>query len=404
MPCFTETSNTIEDMNNPELFCVAFGGLHLAKSPTNFLRNNVLTLSGQNYGLHIVRALRNTSGPHSSILANLKAAVPGGKDRHSDLLSFETTGPTVQESLKAAKTYKCARLPETTLSYKVTNQYKIICPTGVQCNRNGDVFILDSGASCVHAVERTSVAKVFLLGTYCTPSSKGHDQNLVITGSEVKLSNYLTDIFISKDADDVYVADAGRNEVVIVRNCSLANRIRSTYINVWKKKGIRSLSLFNGDIICVTENNSENLVEIITLELPPVKNKSLLHVVGQKKKTIKISEQIRNVFSITPSIVGLVSEQKELIICSNPGEKNSKQKNSGIKTVLKPQVINESVHYLPVGSEQLNHLNVTVHKNTKDILVSVACFTVLSEVSTTDYILFGCMGKYLSPCVQCEWH
>ena len=100
MLCITETS-TNEEMNDSGLVSIAFGGLHLAKSSTNFLRNNVLTLNGRNYGLHIIRALRNTPGPHSSTISNLKAAVLGGKDRQSDLTSYETTGPIVQDSLRA---------------------------------------------------------------------------------------------------------------------------------------------------------------------------------------------------------------------------------------------------------------------------------------------------------------
>ena len=96
------------------------------------------------------------------------------------------------------------------------SQFKILCPIGVQCNQNGDVFILDTGASCVHAVERTSIAKVTLLGTYSNPSTKAHNHTTVIKGSEVKLSNHLTDMFIPKSVDDMYIVDGGKSEVVIV--------------------------------------------------------------------------------------------------------------------------------------------------------------------------------------------
>lgn len=33
-------------------------------------------------------------------------------ERHSDYVSYTTTGPIVQKSLKLAKTYKCTRVPE----------------------------------------------------------------------------------------------------------------------------------------------------------------------------------------------------------------------------------------------------------------------------------------------------
>ena len=64
---------------------------------------------------------------------------------------------------------------------------------------------------------------------------------------------------------------------------------------------------------------------IITLGLPsPVNKDSLLLVHGIRKKTVDISAPIRYVFSISRSVVGFVSEQKELIICSNPGKQTIK--------------------------------------------------------------------------------
>ena len=150
--------------------------------------------------------------------------------------------------------------------------------------------------------------------------------------------------------------------IVIVRNCSLASHIRSAYINVWKKEGIKLISMFNGDIICVLSTNSSRLVEIISLNLSTAINtKSLLHVVGTTKRTINLSEELNYVFSISPSVVGFVTTQKEIIIHLNPGMQMSKHKNTGIKTNLKPQIVDETVRYLQVGSKQLNHLNVTVH-------------------------------------------
>ena len=89
-----------------------------------------------------------------------KKSVLQTKSFFTDRVVNTATGPIVQESLKEAKTYKCVRLPEPDVPYKVKSQFRMMCPTGVQCNQNGDVFILDSGASCVHAVERTSVGKV----------------------------------------------------------------------------------------------------------------------------------------------------------------------------------------------------------------------------------------------------
>ena len=92
------------------------------------------------------------------------------------------------------------------------------------------------------------------------------------------------------------MVDAGKGEVVIVRNCVLASRIRSAYVNIWKKKGIRLLSQFCGNIICVSATyHSENIVEIITLGLLL----SILQVHGIRKRTVDISAPLRCVFSIS---------------------------------------------------------------------------------------------------------
>ena len=155
----TEESD-FNDMNDPHMFSIGFGGLHILKSPTNHLRNYALCLNGENYGVHLLRSLRHTPGPHSSVLANLKVSVINGKDRQSDLLSYETTASTAQETLSLAETYSCCRVPELVLSYtdNAQKQKRIMKPSSVQCNKNGDVFILDAGAAVVHAVDRSSVA------------------------------------------------------------------------------------------------------------------------------------------------------------------------------------------------------------------------------------------------------
>ena len=92
-----------------------------------------------------------------------------------------------------------------------------------------DSFILDSGSSCLLAVEHTSVAKVFLLGKYCKSSTKRYSKTAtVVRGFDVKLSNqinqsinifiytctikyignYLTDIFILERTNDIFIADS----------------------------------------------------------------------------------------------------------------------------------------------------------------------------------------------------
>ena len=69
----------------------------------------------------------------------------------------------------------------------------------VSFNKSGDVFILKSGGSSVHVTNRLLVAKFTLFGSCNNPSNKFYSQVKTKTGSEVKLSNHLSDLFISED-------------------------------------------------------------------------------------------------------------------------------------------------------------------------------------------------------------
>ena len=102
----------------------------------------------------------------------LKTCVIVGKDRQSDYLSHSVTGPIVQEALKIAKRYKCIKVPEPVLKHKdnVKTQKQIIFPTGVQCNNTGDIFVADSGASCIYGLDKSNVTKMYVVGTHRVPS------------------------------------------------------------------------------------------------------------------------------------------------------------------------------------------------------------------------------------------
>jgi hypothetical protein len=121
-------------------------------------RNYSLSYDGSNYGVHILRQLKNQ---FEELLSAVKVAVLVGKDRQSDLLSYLTCCEAVQEILRKLKTYEIIRVPEEILTYKyhAKTQKRIMFAVAVTANVNGDVLILDSGAACVHIVDRSNVAK-----------------------------------------------------------------------------------------------------------------------------------------------------------------------------------------------------------------------------------------------------
>ena len=408
MKQITKLSNATE-MNDPHLFTIAFGGLHLLKASVNHLRNHVLSLNGQNYGVHILRALKNTPGQHSSVLSNLKLAVINGKDRQSDYLSYSTTGPIVQETLKLAKRYICTRVPELILSFNenAKKQPRILFPTAVQTNRNGDVFILDSGASCLHAVDRSSVAKMFLLGEYMKPSNNKVSSKTMMSATSVALSNNLPDLCVPTDRDDIYLVDSGKSEIVIARNVAFASAIRTASINLWRIEDVKSICFYRGNIVCLQQHESDHKVDIFDLDLPPLCKTSPLFVTPKKLKRVKFEEPLKYVyvFSISATLLGLVTAEKEIVFCHNPHGKQCVKKKTDIKTVSKPQVILDgSVAYFPERSRQINHLNVVVStgknnqikfvysKNTeKDIPETTSCFTYWGS---TYQIVSKCSGVY----------
>ena len=139
-------------------------------------------------------------------------------------------------------------------------------PTGITCNNNGDVFVLDLGASCIHIVDRSTVAKVHIIGQYMKADSKPYSANLLgMKASGIKFSNYLNDITCSED--NISVVDAGRQEVIILRNCLLARDTPSRFVNVIKKVGVLSVSSTKKHLMSLAKKDSGYVVEITRLKL-----------------------------------------------------------------------------------------------------------------------------------------
>ena len=76
-----------------------------------------------------------------------------------------------------------------------------------------ETFIFESGGSCIH------VAKVYIVGNYMNTKSQKYSIGMTsMDPLKVNLSNFLNGIVVSDD-DDIFVADTGRQEVVILRRC-----------------------------------------------------------------------------------------------------------------------------------------------------------------------------------------
>ena len=159
--------------------------------------------------------------------------------------------------------------------------------------------------------------------------------------------------------------------MVIVRNCSTASAIRTSYTHVWKKIGIRSLCVFNGKLICLHQHQSGRAVEIVGIELPSVR-KATLEVEPTKLKKINTIINISNikyVFSVSSNVVGFVGDDKKIILCK-PNNKKC-YKITDIKTSVKPQHVTDGcIAYIPERSEVINHLRVNYSAKDKEIKFS----------------------------------
>ena len=171
-----ETTSTDDEFVGSNLFGVAFGGLHLCKAIINSTRCYSLTNEGGNFGLYILRALRHGNDKSSELLSGIKNAVFCARDRQSDYLSFMTCCPLVQEAMKEKEEYSLIRIPQKILTHteNARGQKSIIYPIVLQSNMNGDVFILDQGASCLHIFDRSDVAKGYIVGKYNCPSTDNY--------------------------------------------------------------------------------------------------------------------------------------------------------------------------------------------------------------------------------------
>ena len=368
------SSSTGKDFEDPSLHSFGFGGLHLAKSPTNCLRNHVLSLEGQNYGLNILRALKNTSGSHTEVLKKLKTCVIVGKDRQSDYLSYSVTGPIVQEALKVAKHYKCVKIPEPVLKHKdeAKAQKQIVFPTGVHSNTNGDFFLVDSGGSCIYGLDRSNVTRMHTVGTYRVPSYKPYLKHKIMKTKDICLSDNILDIHIPNFANILYIVDSGRSELIVIRDCSTAKSITSSFFNIFARDGIKSVCAVDDDIIMLTEEDGSELIERITLELPKSRESSHLKIAGKVKKRIPLSTQNKFVFLACPDVLGLVDTEREIEFFPTNLNKvaNLVKSRTGFKTAVKPQIVEGKLAYLTPNSKQLNFINVHINKKDKHIVHS----------------------------------
>ena len=343
------------DLYRRDLFSFVFGGLHLCKACVNCSRNHVLTSSGENYGVHVLRQLKNQ---FEELFQLVKNAVIVGKDRQSDLLSYSTCNEIIQHILEVLKIYEIIRIPEEVLTFtdKAKTQKRFVLPVAIAANKNGDVFVLDSGAACIHVADRSSVTKVTILGKYKCPStaSYGKSCNLPKKASNLLISSGISDMIIVDDV--MFVADQLRNEIAIIVQCRIASKIQKSKLHVMKIESCVSLSSVGQHLVVLEKDMGVSNIQV--LALPPLDKHESFYVSPQIIAYFLPEAEVEliSLFLLPNNHFGAQTSEKELMAFQiTDGEITQINTRSSIRSKCRPCLFDNKlvIH----DEDEVNSLN-----------------------------------------------
>ena len=157
-------SNEPDDLFN---FQVTFGGLHSAKALTNLIRNHHISLNGLNFSIKTLISLKKEgSNQCKELLGLIDNEAFISRDHQNDKLSYAIVSPPVEQALDSEVGCWVQRYPENVWPHKENVSQPILSAVDVTTNRNGDIFVLDPVASCLHAVDRSVVTSKHVFGRY----------------------------------------------------------------------------------------------------------------------------------------------------------------------------------------------------------------------------------------------
>ena len=345
------------DLFRREMFSFAFGGLHTCKAVVNCSRNHVLSHNGQNYGVHLIRQLKNQ---FEELFQVIKNAVVVGKDRQSDLLSYSTCDEKIESILQQLKTYQVIRIPEDVLTYtdKAKTQKRFILPVAIAANKNGDIFVLDSGAACVHVADRSSVTKVTILGKYNSPNTSSYGKStLPKVAGDLKITNGISDMLIIDD--NLFVADHVRNEIAILAQCRFASRCRKSKLHVMNVASCVSLAPVGNNLLVLEKDMGISTIQV--LALPTVDKLESFYVDPQVIAYFlpEAGSDIISLFSLPIDHFGAQTNEKELLAFHFSEDKIVPvQIESSIRSKTRPLLFDNELIVLKEGSKSLSQMSI----------------------------------------------
>ena len=326
------------EMLSTQMVTIGFGGLHLCKAFVCASRNHVLNFNGEDFGVNILMELKQ----HCKILQGINNSVFVGRDRQADLLNAKLVDETVQHSLRLNKKYLITRVPEKYLSYKenAKTQVRIIIPTAVCTNLNGDVFLLDTGASCILVVDRSTVAKVFIVGTHNQSALSPYPQSFQNFARNIRLSSNLLDMQIHKN--DVAVHDAGREEVLIIKECVTAKTVLSKNFFIFRAAGVISI-MFDGFLYFLRfDDDNQKIIQKIRLNIPSAaSNKQTVYLEEKLAGTLVLNIPVNTVslFRVPrPGMIGIYDEHRLSHVLSIESKQVKEMMSLNVASDIKPYI------------------------------------------------------------------
>ena len=96
----------------------------------------------------------------------------------------------------------------------------------------------------------------------------------------------------------------------------------------------------NGKFLCLVKSEETNWIEICDVILPSTQTTSSLLIKDVKIKKVKLEETINYIFSAGSAVVGMVTNEKDIIFHLQLGSSGNVKEKTEFKTIKKPQLVN----------------------------------------------------------------
>ena len=243
----------------------------------------------------------------------------------------------MQNALELKRWYCVQRVPEPILYYKdeAKTQKGILLPIALCCNLNGDVFVLDKGASCVHVYNRGDIVKEHTIGKY-QENSQSKLKPKSMQGRDLTFSADLVDMDI-KD-DNVYIYDGGKSQMIILLRCTCARKVTLSMVCYFDYLGNCSSMVCSGkdELVLLCKDDADaTIINVLSVQFP----KKSIETVCQYSVSYTFSPcyEVKGIFScnILHCEFGLLNGNEEVLLFDSDDD-TVKEHPTGLSSKMVP--------------------------------------------------------------------